>query len=196
VLVVLGWIGVLCVYYMVLSRFLVYSIIPVSVISAIQGLFTLSTMLVDAQDIHVVSAGKPRNLDYVKYAGHSVIYDNFCNICNVQVGIRTKHCKPCNKCVGGFDHHCEYLGTCVGERNYVYFFCSIILGQCGLLFFLGLAVYAIILFCIYPRLFEAALGSSGLVTGIALFAYTGFLFIACLSLGTLVIFQARLSNAS
>eukprot|EP01137_Pigoraptor_chileana_P022411 Opistho-2@87319 len=46
------------------------------------------------------------------------IVDNFCYICQVQVGPKSKHCRACDKCVSNFDHHCKWLNNCVGGRNY------------------------------------------------------------------------------
>ncbi|KAG1664883.1 putative palmitoyltransferase ZDHHC11 [Nymphon striatum] len=47
-----------------------------------------------------------------------VIENQFCNICEVKVGSKSKHCSSCNKCIDGFDHHCKWLNNCVGKRNY------------------------------------------------------------------------------
>ncbi|KAG1664885.1 putative palmitoyltransferase ZDHHC11 [Nymphon striatum] len=50
-----------------------------------------------------------------------VIENQFCNICEVKVGSKSKHCSSCNKCIDGFDHHCKWLNNCVGKRNYKLF---------------------------------------------------------------------------
>lgn len=47
-----------------------------------------------------------------------VIENQFCYICESQVGPKSKHCSLCNKCVSNFDHHCKWLNNCVGGRNY------------------------------------------------------------------------------
>ncbi|KAF8774784.1 uncharacterized protein LOC129984616 [Argiope bruennichi] len=50
---------------------------------------------------------------------HSHVIENeYCNICEVKVGKKSKHCSACNKCVSEFDHHCKWLNNCVGGRNY------------------------------------------------------------------------------
>ena len=49
-----------------------------------------------------------------------VIENQFCYICEVSVGPKSKHCSVCNKCVAGFDHHCKWLNNCVGAKNYRY----------------------------------------------------------------------------
>ncbi|XP_076340541.1 uncharacterized protein LOC143241016 isoform X2 [Tachypleus tridentatus] len=50
-----------------------------------------------------------------------VIENQFCYICEVKVGLKSKHCSACNKCVAEFDHHCKWLNNCVGGRNYKFF---------------------------------------------------------------------------
>lgn len=47
-----------------------------------------------------------------------VIENQFCYICEVSVGPKSKHCSVCNKCVADFDHHCKWLNNCVGSKNY------------------------------------------------------------------------------
>ncbi|ESO89751.1 hypothetical protein LOTGIDRAFT_124446 [Lottia gigantea] len=47
-----------------------------------------------------------------------VIENQYCYLCEVHVGPKSKHCSGCNKCIGGFDHHCKWLNNCVGSRNY------------------------------------------------------------------------------
>ena len=47
-----------------------------------------------------------------------VIENQFCYICEVSVGPKSKHCSVCNKCVSDFDHHCKWLNNCVGSKNY------------------------------------------------------------------------------
>ena len=47
-----------------------------------------------------------------------VIENQFCYICEVSVGPKSKHCSVCNKCIADFDHHCKWLNNCVGAKNY------------------------------------------------------------------------------
>merc|ERR1712129_11202 len=41
----------------------------------------------------------------------------WCEQCQRQQPLRTKHCRICNCCVRTFDHHCACIANCVGERN-------------------------------------------------------------------------------
>lgn len=55
-----------------------------------------------------------------------VIENQFCYICETQVGVKSKHCSLCNKCVSDFDHHCKWLNNCVGGKNYRWFIGSML----------------------------------------------------------------------
>jgi palmitoyltransferase len=59
---------------------------------------------------------KPNAFDRSKH--EHVIENQFCYICEVLVGPKSKHCSVCNKCVSHFDHHCKWLNNCVGGKNY------------------------------------------------------------------------------
>lgn len=45
----------------------------------------------------------------------------YCDYCEIQQPMRSKHCEDCNKCVRKYDHHCPWLEACIGERNHKYF---------------------------------------------------------------------------
>lgn len=45
----------------------------------------------------------------------------FCDYCEIQAPLRSKHCEECKLCVRRYDHHCPWLDTCIGERNHKYF---------------------------------------------------------------------------
>ena len=59
---------------------------------------------------------QPRKFDRTHHK--HVIENQFCYICESQVGVKSKHCSLCNKCVSDFDHHCKWLNNCVGGKNY------------------------------------------------------------------------------
>ena len=42
---------------------------------------------------------------------------HFCQLCNIDQPVRSKHCKICKGCVATFDHHCIWVGNCIGEKN-------------------------------------------------------------------------------
>lgn len=45
----------------------------------------------------------------------------YCDFCEIQQPMRSKHCEDCKKCVRRYDHHCPWLEACVGEKNHKYF---------------------------------------------------------------------------
>ncbi|XP_061170239.1 palmitoyltransferase ZDHHC12-B-like [Saccostrea echinata] len=45
----------------------------------------------------------------------------YCDYCEIEQPMRTKHCEDCKKCVRKHDHHCPWLDACVGEGNHKYF---------------------------------------------------------------------------
>jgi len=59
---------------------------------------------------------KITKFDRTKHA--HVIENQFCYICETNVGIKSKHCSVCNKCVSNFDHHCKWLNNCIRKKNY------------------------------------------------------------------------------
>ncbi|CAG5114576.1 unnamed protein product [Candidula unifasciata] len=68
---------------------------------------------------------KVQKLDRSKH--RHAIEDKFCALCEVSVqDPKAKHCSACNKCVAGFDHHCRWLNNCVGDRNYKWFFATLL----------------------------------------------------------------------
>ncbi|KAI1285161.1 Brain tumor protein [Halotydeus destructor] len=72
---------------------------------------------------------KPRKFD--RQAHSHVIENQFCYICEVNVGPKSKHCSVCNKCVADFDHHCKWLNTCIGKLNYRLFIGCVISALLG-----------------------------------------------------------------
>nr|XP_026692700.1 zinc finger protein isoform X2 [Ciona intestinalis] len=72
-----------------------------------------------------------------------VIENNYCHLCETNVGESSKHCSACNKCVSVFDHHCKWLNNCVGDKNYRFFLATI---TSALLGCIGMIVVSIIVF--------------------------------------------------
>ena len=68
--------------------------------------------------------------------------DKFCWVCSTQVHMHSMHCKFCDKCVSKFDHHCMWLNTCVGERNYEFFFKTVV----STFFFILIHVLSLLIF--------------------------------------------------
>ena len=58
--------------------------------------------------------------------GHGDQSRVYCYLCEINVGLTSKHCRYCDKCVVGFDHHCVWLNTCIGTKNYHWFFATVI----------------------------------------------------------------------
>ncbi|XP_075733485.1 uncharacterized protein LOC119176272 isoform X1 [Rhipicephalus microplus] len=77
---------------------------------------------VDPADANVRAKNTKGPLPQFDRSKHAHVIENqFCYICEVKVGNRSKHCSSCNKCIEKFDHHCKWLNNCVGSRNYKYF---------------------------------------------------------------------------
>ena len=65
--------------------------------------------------------------DSSTFIPHYLLQDRvYCYLCEINVGLTSKHCRYCDKCVVGFDHHCVWLNTCIGSKNYHWFFITVI----------------------------------------------------------------------
>ncbi|BFZ12890.1 hypothetical protein BsWGS_15928 [Bradybaena similaris] len=82
----------------------------------------------DPAIIAVRDKGGNKRVQKLDRAKHKhAIEDKFCALCEVSVqDPKAKHCSACNKCVAGFDHHCRWLNNCVGDRNYKWFFATLL----------------------------------------------------------------------
>ncbi|XP_025017046.1 uncharacterized protein LOC107362182 isoform X2 [Tetranychus urticae] len=80
----------------------------------------------------------PATFDRSKH--NHVIENQFCYICEVTVGSRSKHCSVCNKCVSDFDHHCKWLNNCVGGANYRLFLACVTIAMLGAISIFGLTI--------------------------------------------------------
>lgn len=45
----------------------------------------------------------------------------YCQTCEVEQPIRSRHCEECQRCIKKFDHHCPWLACCIGENNHKFF---------------------------------------------------------------------------
>ncbi|KAM6449390.1 LOW QUALITY PROTEIN: palmitoyltransferase ZDHHC11-like [Liasis olivaceus] len=79
-----------------------------------------------------------------------VIQNQYCYLCEADVGLKTKHCSTCNKCVADFDHHCNWLNNCVGSRNYWFFFNAVASAVVGILLLIIVILYVFIQYFVNP----------------------------------------------
>lgn len=83
--------------------------------------FHMIAVTINPIDDNVLLKHKSANLKPQKFdrsIHKHVIENQFCYICESQVGAKSKHCSLCNKCVSDFDHHCKWLNNCIGGKNY------------------------------------------------------------------------------
>ncbi|XP_034992002.1 palmitoyltransferase ZDHHC11-like isoform X1 [Zootoca vivipara] len=80
-----------------------------------------------------------------------VIQNQYCYLCEADVGPKTKHCSTCNKCIADFDHHCNWLNNCVGSRNYWFFFNAIASAALGILLLILVMIYVFIQYFVDPE---------------------------------------------
>ncbi|KAI8814966.1 DHHC palmitoyltransferase-domain-containing protein [Cladochytrium replicatum] len=156
VLVIVGYFTV--IRYFFSSVGITGTTVSGAVLSAVYLIAVGYTTLVDPQDKAVKDAHQPRNAEYVKVAGVSVIDETtcVCNICNVKVSAGTKHCKPCNKCVANYDHHCAFLSTCIGSANYRSFFVTLVVAGLTTPTFSGIALYDFAMYFLDRTVFNDA----------------------------------------
>ncbi|XP_078269160.1 palmitoyltransferase ZDHHC1-like [Rhinoraja longicauda] len=107
-------------------------------------LYTFASTI-DPADIKVRARRYNRVLPLFDRNLHQHVIENqYCFICEVEVGLKTKHCSVCNKCVVDFDHHCKWLNNCVGVRNYRFFLGCLISGIIGSLLIFCLSSFVFI----------------------------------------------------
>lgn len=88
----------------------------VGVVHLVSHIFSVT---IDPADVNVRAKNVKGPLPQFDRSKHAHVIENqFCYICEVKVGNRSKHCSSCNKCIEKFDHHCKWLNNCVGSRNY------------------------------------------------------------------------------
>lgn len=65
---------------------------------------------INPADDNVIDRLESRRANITKFdrTKHAHVIENqFCYICETNVGFKSKHCSVCNKCVSNFDHHCK-----------------------------------------------------------------------------------------
>ncbi|XP_055504480.1 probable palmitoyltransferase ZDHHC11B isoform X3 [Leucoraja erinacea] len=107
-------------------------------------LYTFATTI-DPADVKVRAKRYNRILPLFDRNLHQHVIENeYCFLCEVEVGMKTKHCSMCNKCIANFDHHCKWLNNCVGVRNYWFFLGCVISGIIGALLIVCLSSFVFI----------------------------------------------------
>ncbi|KAH9499801.1 putative palmitoyltransferase zdhhc11 [Bulinus truncatus] len=102
-----------------------YCVTSFFVLGLILTMFIATTL--DPADYAVRAKGGNKHVPQLdRTKNKHVIENQSCALCQVTVGPKSKHCSACNKCVSGFDHHCKWLNNCVGDRNYNWFFATLV----------------------------------------------------------------------
>ncbi|KAL4209176.1 DHHC palmitoyltransferase-domain-containing protein [Rhizopus microsporus] len=112
-------------------------------LSGLVKTLSVTTSLIDTEDLAVKQQQVPRSQTYIKRFGIPVIdsYTGICNICRVKVAKTTRHCKLCNKCIDTMDHHCKWLNCCIGKKNYRVFLSLVACSFLALTWYLYTAFY-------------------------------------------------------
>ncbi|KAL2084033.1 hypothetical protein ACEWY4_019551 [Coilia grayii] len=85
-----------------------------------------------------------------------VIENDYCTLCEVEVGPKAKHCRTCNKCIADFDHHCKWLNTCIGGRNYWVFFVTVVTATAGVFLLILIILFIFIEHFVNPATLRTA----------------------------------------
>ena len=110
-------------------------------------IFFLVATAIDPADPNVKAKSKNAVLPVFDRTKRRHVIENLsCAICEVKVGLKSKHCSACNKCVSNFDHHCPWLNNCVGGANYRYFITTVVAADIGLLILLCLSIAQLVTF--------------------------------------------------
>ncbi|KAL2086769.1 hypothetical protein ACEWY4_017828 [Coilia grayii] len=131
--------------------------------SVVGGVFYLhlvayvATVSVDAAHPNVRANNYNSPLPNIHRSQREFIFkDEFCTVCEAEVGPKAKHCWACNKCVMDFDHHCMWLNTCIGRRNYWFFFVMVSSGVILLLLVVVIVLFVFIEHYINPAMLRTA----------------------------------------
>ncbi|KAL2078532.1 hypothetical protein ACEWY4_026217 [Coilia grayii] len=117
----------------------------------------VATMSVDAAHPSVRANNYSSPLPNIDRSQRAHIFrDEYCTVCDAEVGPNVKHCWACNKCVIGFDHHCMWLNTCIGRRNYWFFFAMVVSGVILLLLLVVIVLFVFIEHYVNPAVLRTA----------------------------------------
>ena len=126
----LFYFGTLLPFLPEIPRYIFYAVGVVLFVSCIVS--HLVAISVNAGDTKVTGNNSNRVRPVFDRTKHKHVIENrYCNLCQSEVGFKTKHCKICDKCISDFDHHCKWLNNCVGDRNYWAFFICVSSGFIG-----------------------------------------------------------------
>lgn len=81
-------------------------------------MFYFLTCLIDPGYVTVSDKeeGKTTNID-----SNSDLKLRYCQVCELEQPIRSRHCSECHRCIKKFDHHCPWFECCIGENNHKFF---------------------------------------------------------------------------
>lgn len=102
---------------LLLQKYLKFSLFVALTYSSI--MFYLLTCLTDPG--YVKSTDKSDGNESNKTNTTSELTLRFCETCDLEQPIRSRHCAECQRCIKKFDHHCPWLDTCIGEQNHKFF---------------------------------------------------------------------------
>ena len=142
----LFYFGTILPYLPEIPRYILYALGVILFTTVVVSDFVAIT--INSGDTHV-TGNNGRNVvrPIFDRSKHKHVIENlYCNLCQSEVGYKTKHCKTCDKCISDFDHHCKWLNNCVGDRNYWAFFACVTSGFFGVVLNLLGSVGLFILF--------------------------------------------------
>ncbi|KAL2086838.1 hypothetical protein ACEWY4_017897 [Coilia grayii] len=117
----------------------------------------VTTASIDAAHPNVRTNNYSSPLPNIHQSQREFIFkDEYCTVCEAEVGPKAKHCWACNKCVMDFDHHCMWLNTCIGRRNYWFFFAMVVSGVILLLLVVVIALFVFIEHYLNPSMLRTA----------------------------------------
>lgn len=84
-------------------------------------MFYFLTCLIDPGYVTATDKEDGAGININKIDSNSDLKLRYCEVCDLEQPIRSRHCAECHRCIKKFDHHCPWLECCVGENNHKYF---------------------------------------------------------------------------